>query len=208
MEKEIYEKLNRVRKLMCEENLEAILLTSTPNFFWITGGKNGFVDKATQDAAVKVLITADKAYVICNSSERYRVMEEELTDESFTLIDFLWHEDEAEILRPYLEGKRVGSDSGIYGTEKIGDKIQKLRYVLTDEEEARMRKIGPECAQILEDCVREIHPGETELEAAGRVTGRLVAKGYQVPVCLAASDERMYKYRHPLPTEKKIEKRA
>ena len=58
--------------------------------------------------------------------------------------------------------------------EKIGDKIQKLRYVLTDEEEARMRKIGPECAQILEDCVREIHPGETELEAAGRVTGRLV----------------------------------
>ena len=208
MEKEIYEKLNRVRKLMCEENLEAILLTSTPNFFWITGGKNGFVDKATQDAAVKVLITADKAYVICNSSERYRVMEEELTDESFTLIDFLWHEDEAEILRPYLEGKRVGSDSGIYGTEKIGDKIQKLRYVLTDEEEARMRKIGSECAQILEDCVREIHPGETELEAAGRVTGRLVAKGYQVPVCLVASDERMYKYRHPLPTEKKIEKYA
>ena len=71
-----------------------------------------------------------------------------------------------------------------------------------------MRKIGSECAQILEDCVREIHPGETELEAAGRVTGRLVAKGYQVPVCLVASDERMYKYRHPLPTEKKIEKYA
>ncbi|MBC5689479.1 M24 family metallopeptidase [Mediterraneibacter sp. NSJ-55] len=208
MIREVNEKINRVRGFMKEENLDAILLTTTPNFFWITGGKRGYVDRGTQDAAVKILIEKEKAYVICNSSEKYRVMDEELTDGSFELIGYLWHEDEAEILKPYLDGKKLGSDSGIYGSENVGGKIQKLRYVLTEEEEIRMREIGPECAQILEDCVREIKPGETELEAAGRVMGRLTARGYQIPVCLVASDERMYKYRHPLPTEKKIEKYA
>ena len=208
MTKEIEEKLSRIRKLMEEERLDAVLLTLTPNFFWVTGGKSGFVDKGTMDAAVKILVDKENAYVICNSSEQFRVMEEELVDGSFELISYLWHEDESERLKPYLQGKRAGSDSGIYGTINIADKIQKLRYTLTAEEEKRMREIGLECAQILEESVKQIVPGETELEVAGNVTGKLMAKGYQVPVCLVASDDRMYKYRHPIPTEKMIEKYA
>lgn len=208
MTREVTEKIERVRTMLEKEKLDGVLLTSIPNFFWITGGRNGFVDKGTGAAAVKILITKEKAYVICNSSERYRVMDEELAGESFELIAYKWHEDEESILTPYLENKRIGSDTGVFGTVDVAGQIQKLRYVLTEEERERMPRIGPECAQILEDAVRDIAPGETELEAAGRVTGRLVAKGYQVPVCLVASDERMHKYRHPLPTEKKIDKYA
>lgn len=208
MEKEVTEKIDRVRNLMKEEELEGVLITSTPNFFWITGGKSGFVDKGVQDSAVKILITIDKMYLICNSSERYRVLDEELTDGSYEPIAFKWHENEKEILKPYLEGKKIGSDSGIYDTKNIAEEIQKLRYSLTSDEEIRMREIGPESAQILEDTMRSIVSGETEREIAGRVTGRLMAMGYQVPVCLVASDERMYKYRHPLPTDKKIKKYA
>lgn len=204
MTNEVAVKIGRLRSLLDSEKLENILLTTTPNFFWLTGGKNGFVDKSSASAAVKLLIDREKAYVICNSSERYRVMDEELMDGSFELIPYLWHDDEEEILSSYLKGEKTGSDSGIYGTRDISAEIQKQRYVLTPEEEQRMNEIGVECAQILEDSVRDIVPGETELDAAGRVTGRLVAKGYQVPVCLWASDERMFKYRHPLPTTKKI----
>lgn len=208
MSEETKIKLERMRRLMDAEQLDNILLTTTPNFFWLTGGKNGFVDKGSADAAVKLLVDRKQAYVICNSSERYRVMEEELADSEFELIPFKWHEDEYEILKPYLDGKRTGSDSGIFGTRNVAKQIQSQRYVLTPEEERRMSEIGLECARILESSVREIVPGETELEAAGRVTGRLISKGYQVPVCLVASDHRMLKYRHPLPTEKKIDKYA
>ena len=171
MTNEVAVKIGRLRSLLDSEKLENILLTTTPNFFWLTGGKNGFVDKSSASAAVKLLIDREKAYVICNSSERYRVMDEELMDGSFELIPYLWHDDEEEILSSYLKGEKTGSDSGIYGTRDISAEIQKQRYVLTP---------------------------------AGSVTGRLVAKGYQVPVCLVASDERMFKYRHPLPTTKKI----
>lgn len=208
MSEEVKIKLERIRNLMDTEQLDNVLLTTTPNFFWLTGGKNGFVDKGSENAAVKLLIDRDNAYVICNSSERYRIMEEELSEKEFELIPFQWHEDEYEVLKPYLKGNRTGSDSGIYGSKNVMNQIQSQRYVLTPEEEKRMSEIGLECAQILETAVREIVPGETELEAAGRVTGQLISRGFQVPVCLVAADNRMLKYRHPIPTEKKIDKYA
>jgi Xaa-Pro aminopeptidase len=208
MTKELKEKFARVRKMMGDEGLDGVLLSSIHNFYWITGGKGDMVDRSCGQASARILILADGAYAVCNSSEMYRVFDEELTDGSFKLIGFRWHEDEREALKPYMEGKMIGSDNGIYGTRDISGKIQALRYVLTEAEEKRMDEIGPEAARILEDSVRDIRPGETEHEAAGRVVGRLLAKGYAVPVILVASDERLLKYRHPLPTGKKIEKCA
>ncbi len=206
MTHEVNEKLTRVRTWMAENGFDGVLFSTNPNFFWITGGKQGFVDKGTMDAAVDVLVMPEKAWVICKSSERYRIMEEELTDGAFELIDYRWHEEKEEILKPYLMGKRIASDTGICGSENRGTKLQALRYALTEEEERRLEEIGVESAQILEDSVRDVKAGETEWEAAGRVVGRLMAKGYQIPVCLVASDDRVLKYRHPLPTEKRIEK--
>lgn len=208
MTEELKVKFARARKLMEEEGLDGVLLSAIHNFYWITGGKGDMVDRSCGQASARILILADKAYAVCNSSEMYRVFDEELTDGSFELIGYRWHEDEAEALKPYIQGKRIGSDNGIYGTRDISGKIQALRYVLTEAEEKRMDEIGPEAARILEDSVRDIRPGETEHEAAGRVAGRLLAKGYALPVLLVASDERLLKYRHPLPTDKKIEKCA
>ncbi len=208
MTEELNEKFARVRKMMGDEGLDGVLISSIHNFYWITGGKGDMVDRSCGQASARILILADGAYAVCNSSEMYRVFDEELTDGSFKLIGFRWHEDEREALKPYMEGKKIGSDNGIYGTRDISGKIQALRYVLTEAEEKRMDEIGPEAARILEDSVRDIRPGETEHEAAGRVVGRLLAKGYAVPVILVASDERLLKYRHPLPTGKKIEKCA
>ena len=168
--RETEEKILRVRELMEEKGYDAVVLNTNENFFWITGGKSAFVDKSGP-AASKILITKDKSYAVCNSSERYRVMEEELDGLGFELIGYLWHEDEAKILEPYLKGLKVVSDNGCYGENK-GSEIQPLRYILTDEEIARFRQIGPESTRILEECVRQIKKGETEFEIAGRITGR------------------------------------
>lgn len=199
-------KLGRIRGLMEQKKLDGILLTRDVNYHWVTGGRNDTVDKGSGDSASKILILKDAAYAICNSSEQYRVFDEELTDGTFELIAYPWHDSEFDAIRPYIHGKKIGSDNGIYSTENISIEIQRLRYVLTPEEEARMDEIGPETARILENTMRSIHPGETEWEISGRVTGKLMEKGYTVPVCLVGSDERLIKYRHPLPTFKKVEK--
>ena len=201
---EVQVKLDRVRGLMKEKHLDVVLLSKNENFFWITGGKSAFVDKSGP-AASKIMITADKNYVVSNSSERYRVMDEELTDGTFELIPYLWHESEAKVLEQYLDGKKVASDNGCYG-ENIDADIQRLRYVLTEAEVARFRVIGPEAAQILEDCCRQIKKGDSEMEVAGMVNGAFFAKGYQMPVTLVAADDRLKKYRHPIPTDNKVEK--
>lgn len=205
MTEELKEKFSRVRETMKRLKLEGILMTQTPNYYWITGGKNDIVDKGSGNAASRVLLLTEKAYVFCNSSEFYRVSEEEITDDSFEKVMYYWHEDEAEVIGKYIAGKKIGSDNGDFGTKNIAYEIQKMRYILTESERARMFEIGPECAKILEDCVREIKKGQTELEVAGKVQDAFVAKGYTLPVCLIGSDDRLLKYRHPLPKDKGIE---
>lgn len=203
---EVHKKTQSLRKWMACAGYDTVILSTNENFSWITGGKTAYVDKSGP-AASKIMITGEKNYVICNSSERYRITEEELMDDTFALLSYRWHEDEATVLEPFIKGKRVASDNGCYG-ENRGSEIQKLRYILTEEEIIRYRKIGPECAGILEEACRMIQPGETELEVAGRIDGMLIAKGYNVPVCMVAADDRISKYRHPLPKSNPIQKYA
>ena len=166
------------------------------------------MDKGSQNAVVKLLITAQEQYVFANASEQYRIPEEELSGLGFQLIAFPWDGSEEEALRPYLQGKRIVSDCGAFGTPEHSAELGALRAPLTLEEIARYREIGPLCAGIVEDCCREIRPGDTEYQIAGNVTGKLMALGFQVPVCLIAADERLLKYRHPLPVGACVKERA
>ena len=50
------------------------------------------------------------------------------------------------------------------------------------------------------------HP-DTENGAAGRLLGTLAATGTRAPVLLAAADERIARYRHPLPTAMPVQRR-
>ncbi len=162
------------------------------------------VDQGTGKAASKILVLKDRMYALCNSSEQFRVAEEELTDGAFDIVGYDWSRDEEEIYRRIAGRQKIGSDCGIYGTDDLTGEIQKLRYVLTKDEYVRMRENGREAAQILETAVREVQQGETERDVASRITAELVRKGYTVPVCLVGADERILRYRHPIPTDKKI----
>lgn len=208
MSREICEKLERVRTLMKKETVDGIFLTTRQNVTWVTGGRTVYVDINSESATTHILIMAEKAYAVCNSSERYRFLDEENVDDTFELITYDWFENEKEALMPYVGNGKILCDTNHYGFEESGGKIQKLRYILTEDEMSRMKEIGKESAMILENTMRTIKPGETEFEVAARITGRLMEKGYLVPVCLVGSDERIFKYRHPVPTFKKIDNSA
>lgn len=200
------EKLIRVRSLMKKNNYDGILLTRNDNFAWITSGKSAFVDRGSIYAASKIFITENKQYVICNSSEMYRIMDEELTDGYFELINYYWHENENEVLKKLFGAKKIASDSGVCQSENICDEIHRLHYTFTKEETERYREIGAEVAFIAESSCMEIKKGESEYKTAARVTSKLTEAGYNIPVCLIASDERLLKYRHPIPKNKSVEK--
>ena len=202
---EFAEKLERIRGFLSKERYDAALFTRNDNFSWLSCGHYAFVDKSSESAVCTLLVTQDKTVVFCNSSEMYRIPEEELRDIPFTLVDYRWNSDADKLIREYCKGMRVVSDSGAFGTENRFLDLSRLRYVHTAEEISRYREIGPFIGGIVEDCIKNIKPGQTEYEIAGIVTGTLMAGGCQVPVCLVASDERTLKYRHPLPTGKKVD---
>jgi len=196
--------LRRIRGFLDKESADAALFTRNDNFSWLSCGHYAFVDKSSESAVCILLVTRDKMVVFCNSSEMYRIPEEELRGIPFTPIDYRWNSDVDKLIREYCKGMRVVSDSGSFETENRFLDLSRLRYVHTDEEISRYREIGPLIGGIVEDCVRNIKPGQTEYEIAGVISGSLMAIGCQVPVCLVASDERILKYRHPLPTDKKL----
>lgn len=208
MNKEFQIKLERLRDFMKANGYDGVLLCNNENFCWLSCGHYAFVDKGSSNAVAKLLIAPENQYVFTNSSEQFRIPQEELADKHFELVSYPWHGSEAETMRPYLKDRRIASDNGIYGTDNRSGDIAALRYVLTDEEIARYKEIGPVCAAIVEQCCRDIEVGSTEYEIAGNVTGKLMAAGFQVPVCLIAADERLLKYRHPLPTQTKVTRYA
>lgn len=205
---EFQTKLQRVRDFICQNGFDGVLYGNNENFCWLSCGHYAFVDKGSSAAVAKLLITGDNQYVICNSSEKYRIPEEELAHLPFELVAYDWHDSEQQVIEQLINGKRIASDNGAFGTVNCAQDLIKLRYVLTEQEITRYRDIGPLAAEVVEDCCREIKTGVSEYEIAGSVTGRLMALGFQVPVCLVAADDRLLKYRHPLPTAKTVERTA
>lgn len=204
MNRELKEKLERVRGFLERESYDGALFTTNANFSWISCGKSAFVDKSAEAAAAKIYITPKEAYVLCNSSEMFRIPHEELPDGDFDLVHYRWHDSEADVIKKLTGGGRAASDTGAFGTANRAGDLKRLRYILTEEEAARYRRIGLEAAKIVEECCRGIRPGETELHIAGRTAGMFLARGFRLPVCLVAADHRLLRYRHPIPTENAV----
>ena len=75
-----------------------------------------------------------------------------------------------------------------------------------DNEIARYLHLGKTFSNTIESFMATIKPGDKEVEIAGRLGARMWEDGLDPVLFLIASDDRIYKYRHPIPTEKKLEK--
>jgi Xaa-Pro aminopeptidase len=88
----------------------------------------------------------------------------------------------------------------------LAEGIARLRYSLTPEERERYRWLGEKTSEALERTVIEANPGEKESEVVGRLLRELWADRIDPVLLMAAADDRNFKFRHPIPTERKVEK--
>lgn len=207
---EIIEKKRRIRGLMEQLNLDAILLKKQCNFSWLTGGHLNLVGIATEMGAAPLLLTPEKECVICNNIEAPRIEREEgIPDQGYELVTYKWFEDrERELIEGLAKKGRVGSDSPYPGTKDISHHINQLRYSLTSWEVERYREVGLLASKAIEETVRTIEPGDKECEVIGRLAERLWANRVDFVTTFCAADERIANFRHPIATEKRIENRA
>lgn len=206
---EIAEKKYRVRKLLQELELNAVYLKKSSNFSWITGGGYNIVGMATEIGVAGALITADREFIVCNNIEAPRMEKEEhLAEQGYEIISFPWYDDQEASIVNSLSGGKFGADHAFPGSLDISSKINPLRYSLTQWEIERYRKQALDTARIAEETALTIKPGDEERAIIGRLSERLWREGMDFVVAFCAADERISLFRHPVATDKKIEKRA
>lgn len=206
--KEITIKETRLRDLMVSLGLRGILLKKQANYSWFTAGGVNAVVTSTEMGFSSLLITEKEKFCIASRIEARRNMEEEGLEElGFTLLPYEWYEgDELQCIEKILPPEVIGSDVQMEGMHFIENDIKRLRYSLTDFEIKRYLWLGERTSEAIEMVLQTTKPEDTEAEITGELA-RLLWKhridqvGFQ-----AAADDRVYKYRHPIPTEKKVKR--
>jgi Xaa-Pro aminopeptidase len=206
---ELSEKEARVRSLMTADGLDAVLIGRQDNFSWFTGGASGYVGIASEASVASLLVTAQGKWLLCDNIEHARMLEEELAGQGYASQSWQWW-------RPGLKqaivnlagGGRVGSDIPLDGVQPMREKIARLRWSLLPSEVERYRSVGKQAGAALAAVCRRVRPGMTEWHVASLMGSSLLERGIIPTLLLVAADERAYRYRHPIPTDKEIERHA
>ncbi|MBM3128439.1 MAG: M24 family metallopeptidase [Chloroflexi bacterium] len=201
-------KQRQMRALLAEKNLDALWLQRVSSFAWATCGGAAYINTASTTGAASLLITPTARYLITNNIEAKRLEQEQgLGAQSWEFRVAPWHAANPAI-GELTRGLRLGSDFPAPNAIDLTSEIARLRANLTPEEGARFRALGKICAAAMDAAIRAVRPGQTEFEIAARLGAETQARGAQPIVNLIATDERIFAYRHPLPTEKKLAKYA
>ncbi len=208
MTSELQQKLSKITQLLDETGLDGLWLQSAGNFAWATCGASSYINTASTNGLASLLITREKRYVVTTNIEAPRIGSEQ------GLVAQGW---EMRVEPWYTPGKatgeitgklRLGADGDAPGMQNVAAALVSLRSQLTAEEQERFRGLGRICADAMNAAARAVRPGMSEHEIAALLAGETEKHGAQAIVNLIATDERIFKYRHPLPTDKALDRYA
>ena len=222
---EVREKLAGLRVLMNKQGLAACVLRRTASLAWITGGASTWVNTANGEGPVTAIVTPDRNLLLTNNIEEPRLREEEgLVDAGWSIETDPWYGPArglAEILADcgVASGQSsapatgaVGADIGLelpgFSVQNIGGQLARLRSRLLPVEQERAVALGADCAAVMKEACEAVQPGQSEHEIAALLWECSQRRGIQAVVNLVAVDERIHRYRHPLPTGKVLQRHA
>lgn len=202
---EVATKLQRLRAQMAAREVDAVVLNQLPNIAWLTAGASTYINLASDTGPSSLLITFDSASVITDHIEAGRLEQEEsLAALGFRLAVEPWDRRGAQLPR-LIAGKRLAQDGPGPGLDLSSD-LQTLRTHLQPEEVERLQHVGSLASAAIAEVMCAIQPGMTEYAIAGLLAQASLTRGGHAVVNLVASDERIARYRHPLPTSKVVER--
>jgi Xaa-Pro dipeptidase len=209
LQMEFQNKLKKVRTFLLSTGFDGIWLVEPENISWLTCGGNNRIDLTSPWGSFGLLVTQSQVVAIAGNNEMPRVEREEIGDLGIETLTFPWYEGYADLYAgKYSQGLKIAADRPSENFSFLGFEFSTLRYQLTSWEKERYRELARDTAQVLVETCEGIKPGFSEYKIAA-----LVAKGFRelniIPfVLLSAADERIGKFRHPIPTEKTVEKTA
>ncbi|MGF6990134.1 Xaa-Pro dipeptidase [Lachnospiraceae bacterium PM6-15] len=197
--------LQRLREFLQINDYTGVILGRQDNYLWLTEGGRNEVLTATEMGVAYLVVTADELLLVADVSDARR-MSEEQNRLGAKLVEVPWEVGVVPFLTEYCEGRRMMSDCGVLDTPSIEAQLVELRLDLREEDIEHYREIGKQMAEIVEEVIVNSRPGETEKSVATRLEKMCLSAGVAPDCVLVGSDERINKYRHPVPTDKAIEK--
>jgi len=189
------ERLAKIRTLLNERSLDAIVLRRNPNLAWFVGGRV-HVPTTIDAACLDVVITSTTVYAITNVIEAPRLIAEELSN-GIEVKNVPWWEGRD----PQLPtGEKVGSDQPGAGRIDLGTEIEILRQSLVNEDIERFRAVCSDSAIALGRAMRAVNSGDREIDVAGKITDALWQADLEIAFLGVAGERRAPLMRHPLPT--------
>lgn len=208
MKSEFENKQERIQAFLEKHKLDGLLLGRANNFAWATCGASASVNSAESNGEASLLITRTGRHLITNNIEVARLVQEEKLDSDWEFHIAPWYEDQQKTIDLLVHGLKLGGDGCWAGELDLSAELTHLRANLTVEEGDRLRELGRLCAEAMEAAIRAVRPGQSEYEIAACLAMESERRGVQAIVNLVATDERVFAFRHPLPTDKRIDKYA
>lgn len=201
-------KHERIIQFLENHDLDGLVIQQIANFAWATDGAAAYINTASTNGVGTLLITKDSRHLVADNIETPRFIEEEqLKKQGWECHTHKWYQPE-EILGYLTDGLKLGADVHFHDAKDLSIELAVFRSYLDENEQKKFRALSSLCAAAVDEAIRSVEPGLTEYQIAALLSGAAQKRGVLPIVNLVATDERIYHYRHPLPTEKKLDKYA
>ena len=199
---EVEARIDTVRRLLHRRKAAGAMLSTRHNFAWLTRGGVNHVLMATRDGAVPLVVTATEVIALAPTNEADRIADEELDGLPIDVRPTPWHDVAA--------GRRLAEAEAGGALLDDGDLEADLllhRSRLDPVERERMVVLGRLAVSAAEAGLAAVTSGDTETDGVAAMTEMVARHDARAPVVLAAADERIHRYRHPLPAGAEIRRR-
>ncbi|KAK1944244.1 hypothetical protein P3T76_004156 [Phytophthora citrophthora] len=171
-------KVAQVRTLMQELHLDAIVLSLSANFAWITSGARNYVFMATEAGAGSIYVDVSRVVVLTNEIEGHKLLNEEMRglEDAVTLVQDPWYDQRSHltVAKELSNSDQVAVDAA---DPTLAGRLAELRSTLTQYEMEVFRSLGKDCGEIIGEIARAVRPTMSEWEIAGKLSDKLWARG-------------------------------
>lgn len=203
-------KLRQLRGLLEEHDAEGILIGKQPNFSWLSCGGEAHVPLTTDVAVARLLVTKEDVHLIASRIETPRMTEEALKGIKLKTHEHDWDAPNGarDALKKIVNPRKTLSDTGEWTTKNKPELLQALRCSFHPNEIKRYRELGRDAEAAINAACQTLEIGQSEYEIAGQLAACCWLMDLTPVVLMVAVDERIRRYRHPIPSGKQLEKHA
>jgi len=203
---EVREKERRIREMLADLGYDSLIITRRDNFAWLSSGGRAVVSYVVPTSPVLLLVTPYKKVAVGYNMDLPRTMDEELVGQGYESVSLpTFGKSPAEVALELATG-RVAADGPLPGADDIGDEVVALHEPYTPQEMERYRALGRESGEILRELAEWVEPGMTERQVFAHMWELYLAHGFEGNCMFVAADDRIRRYRHPVPGDTPIER--